>query len=140
MTTLFSQGISRSATLVLAYLIIKKRMKLQDAIIAVKQKRSIAQNEGFMLQLIELHDDIHKLLGESTIQKWLQTKFAVIGLNFHLSHWLWRNYFKLLRYLPFERPPVSENFQWHLFDSFIWNILISLLHLTLTQPFNYTHY
>ena len=64
-----TQGISRSATLVLAFLIIKKRMKLQDAIMRVKQKRSIAPNEGFMLQLIELNDDVHKLLNNCVIQK-----------------------------------------------------------------------
>lgn len=63
------QGISRSATLILAYLIIKKNMKLQDAIAILKKNRSIAPNEGFMLQLIELNDDVHKLLKSSTIQK-----------------------------------------------------------------------
>ena len=63
------QGISRSATLILAYLIIKKNMKLQDAIATLKKNRSIAPNEGFMLQLIELNDDVHKLLKSSTIQK-----------------------------------------------------------------------
>ena len=44
-------------------------MRLQDAIAALKKHRSIAPNEGFMLQLIELNDDVHKLLKTSTIQK-----------------------------------------------------------------------
>merc|ERR1712059_17806 len=47
-------GISRSSTLIIAYLIIKKKMTLQKAIETVKKKRSIAPNKGFMLQLIEL--------------------------------------------------------------------------------------
>ena len=63
------QGISRSATIILAFLIIKKSMRLQDAIATLKKNRSIAPNEGFMLQLIELNDDVHKLLQSSTIQK-----------------------------------------------------------------------
>ena len=65
----YLQGISRSATLVLAYLILKKNMRLQEAITSVKRHRSIAPNEGFMLQLIELNDDVHKLLKQSSIQK-----------------------------------------------------------------------
>eukprot|EP00092_Neocalanus_flemingeri_P073249 GFUD01090331.1.p1 GENE.GFUD01090331.1~~GFUD01090331.1.p1 ORF type:complete len:248 (-),score=69.56 GFUD01090331.1:182-859(-) len=56
------QGISRSATLVLAFLIIKKKMTLQQGIEMVKKKRSIAPNEGFMQQLIELNDKIHNLV------------------------------------------------------------------------------
>ena len=48
--------------MVLAYLILKKNMRLQEAITSVKRHRSIAPNEGFMLQLIELNDDVHKLL------------------------------------------------------------------------------
>ena len=56
------QGISRSATLVLAFLVIKKKIRLEDAIKSIGVKRSIAPNEGFMLQLIELNDEVHKLL------------------------------------------------------------------------------
>ena len=55
------KGISRSATIILAFLIIKKKMTLQQAILSVKKKRSIAPNEGFMQQLIELNDRIHNL-------------------------------------------------------------------------------
>nr|ACO12153.1 Dual specificity protein phosphatase 3 [Lepeophtheirus salmonis] len=54
-------GISRSASMVLAYLIIKKKMTLEEAINTVKKKRSIAPNEGFLEQLIELNDTIHHL-------------------------------------------------------------------------------
>ena len=61
-SAIYFQGISRSATLVLAFLIIKKKIRLEDAIKSIGVKRSIAPNEGFMLQLIELNDDVHKLL------------------------------------------------------------------------------
>ena len=56
------QGISRSATLILAFLIIKKKMTLQQGIEMIKKKRSIAPNEGFMQQLIELNDKTHNLV------------------------------------------------------------------------------
>ena len=56
------KGISRSATLIIAFLIIKKKMTLQQAILMIKKKRSIAPNEGFMQQLIELNDRTHNLL------------------------------------------------------------------------------
>jgi len=55
------QGISRSATLVLAYLIMKRKMTIQQAMEAVRSKRSIAPNEGFVQQLIELNDHVHAL-------------------------------------------------------------------------------
>ena len=56
------KGISRSASLIIAFLIIKKKMTLQQAILTIKKKRSIAPNEGFMQQLIELNDKTHKLI------------------------------------------------------------------------------
>ena len=46
------KGISRSATLIIAFLIIKKKMTLQQAIEMMKKKRSVAPNEGFMQELI----------------------------------------------------------------------------------------
>jgi len=55
------EGISRSASIVIAYLIIKHRFTIQRAIEAIRQHRSIAPNEGFTEQLIELNDEIHKL-------------------------------------------------------------------------------
>ena len=56
------KGISRSASLIIAFLIIKKKMTLQQAILTIKKKRSIAPNEGFMQQLIELNDKTHNLI------------------------------------------------------------------------------
>ncbi|XP_023328603.1 dual specificity protein phosphatase 3 isoform X2 [Eurytemora carolleeae] len=55
------QGISRSATIVLAYMMMKKNLTIKESIDQVKSIRSIAPNEGFMMQLIMLNDQIHKL-------------------------------------------------------------------------------
>ncbi|ROI69451.1 Dual specificity protein phosphatase 26 [Anabarilius grahami] len=48
-------GISRSATLVLAYLMLKQNMTLVEAIKKVKDERGIYPNQGFLRQLINLH-------------------------------------------------------------------------------------
>ncbi|CAL1263821.1 unnamed protein product [Larinioides sclopetarius] len=53
------QGISRSATLVLAYLIVEEGMPLQEATRVVRQRREILPNEGFLLQLCNLYEQIH---------------------------------------------------------------------------------
>ncbi|KAI4820759.1 hypothetical protein KUCAC02_028728 [Chaenocephalus aceratus] len=47
-------GVSRSATLVLAYLMLKHNLSLVEAICAVKQKRGVIPNRGFLRQLIRL--------------------------------------------------------------------------------------
>ncbi|XP_019718289.1 dual specificity protein phosphatase 26-like [Hippocampus comes] len=47
-------GVSRSATLVLAYLMLKQRLTLVEAICAVKENREIIPNRGFLRQLIRL--------------------------------------------------------------------------------------
>jgi len=51
-----AQGISRSATLVIAYLMSKRQMSIQQAIETIRPKRFIAPNEGFTEQLIEYND------------------------------------------------------------------------------------
>lgn len=48
-------GISRSATIVLAYLMLKQNMTLVEAIKKVKDERGIYPNQGFLRQLINLH-------------------------------------------------------------------------------------
>jgi hypothetical protein len=40
----------------------KKRLTIQTAIETIRQKRSIAPNEGFTEQLIELNDSVHGLI------------------------------------------------------------------------------
>ena len=46
------EGVSRSATLVLAYLIRDHRMGVKEALRTVRNKREIVPNEGFLQQLI----------------------------------------------------------------------------------------
>ncbi|KAK2902340.1 dual specificity protein phosphatase 26-like [Channa argus] len=47
-------GVSRSATLVLAYLMLKHHLTLVEAICAVKENRGVIPNRGFLRQLIKL--------------------------------------------------------------------------------------
>lgn len=47
------EGVSRSASLVLAYLVRDQEMQLTDAVKLVRSKREIIPNEGFLLQLID---------------------------------------------------------------------------------------
>ncbi|XP_059193751.1 dual specificity protein phosphatase 26-like [Centropristis striata] len=47
-------GVSRSATLVLAYLMLKQNLTLVEAICAVKENRGVIPNRGFLRQLIKL--------------------------------------------------------------------------------------
>ncbi|CAK6950284.1 dual specificity protein phosphatase 26-like [Scomber scombrus] len=47
-------GVSRSATLVLAYLMLKQNLTLVEAICAVKENRGVIPNRGFLRQLIRL--------------------------------------------------------------------------------------
>jgi len=60
------QGISRSATLIVAYLIAKENMTLKEALEFVKSKRAIiSPNSGFMEQLKEFEE---KMKGLNSIQ------------------------------------------------------------------------
>lgn len=47
------QGMSRSAALVLAYMMIKQRIPLEKAVRIVRKEREILPNEGFLQQLID---------------------------------------------------------------------------------------
>lgn len=47
-------GLSRSATIVIAYLIIKRGLSLEEAIRTVRKFREIRPNDGFLRQLIDL--------------------------------------------------------------------------------------
>nr|XP_020445346.1 dual specificity protein phosphatase 26-like [Monopterus albus] len=59
---LSSGGVSRSATLVLAYLMLKQNLTLVEAICAVKDKRGIIPNRGFLRQLIKLNGQLFGML------------------------------------------------------------------------------
>ncbi|XP_007247174.2 dual specificity protein phosphatase 26 [Astyanax mexicanus] len=52
-------GVSRSATVVLAYMMLKQNMTLVEAINTVKEGRGIIPNRGFLRQLIDLHVKLH---------------------------------------------------------------------------------
>jgi hypothetical protein len=52
------QGASRSATLVLAFLMIKRHLTVQDAVRTVRAKREIAPNPGFLQQLCDLNEKL----------------------------------------------------------------------------------
>nr|XP_019938646.1 PREDICTED: dual specificity phosphatase DUPD1-like [Paralichthys olivaceus] len=54
-----AMGLSRSSTLVLAYLVIHENMTLVDAIKAVSANRNISPNNGFLEQLRELDKQLH---------------------------------------------------------------------------------
>ncbi|XP_056222092.1 dual specificity phosphatase 29-like [Seriola aureovittata] len=54
-----AMGLSRSSTLVLAYLMIHENMTLVDAIKAVSANRNISPNAGFLEQLRELDKQLH---------------------------------------------------------------------------------
>ncbi|XP_053573729.1 dual specificity protein phosphatase 26-like [Bombina bombina] len=53
-------GVSRSATLVLAYLMIHHNMTLVEAITTVKEQRGIIPNRGFLGQLVNLDNQLRR--------------------------------------------------------------------------------
>ncbi|TNN82425.1 Dual specificity phosphatase DUPD1 [Liparis tanakae] len=55
-----AMGLSRSSTLVLAFLLIHEDMTLVDAIKAVSANRNISPNDGFLEQLRELDKKLHR--------------------------------------------------------------------------------
>uniref|UniRef100_A0A8C6PM40 Dual specificity protein phosphatase n=1 Tax=Nothobranchius furzeri TaxID=105023 RepID=A0A8C6PM40_NOTFU len=54
-----AMGLSRSSTLVLAYLMIHENMTLADAITTVSANRNVSPNEGFLEQLRRLDRKLH---------------------------------------------------------------------------------
>ena len=51
-------GVSRSATLVLAYLMLRQRLSLRDALRHVVQKRAIYPNRNFLSLLLKLDEQL----------------------------------------------------------------------------------
>ncbi|BFZ03904.1 hypothetical protein BsWGS_06943 [Bradybaena similaris] len=54
------QGVSRSATLVIAYLMIQKHMTVQDALRFVRARREVCPNQGFLQQLCDLNERLNQ--------------------------------------------------------------------------------
>ncbi|EFB17831.1 hypothetical protein PANDA_010950, partial [Ailuropoda melanoleuca] len=51
-------GVSRSATLVLAYLMLHHRLSLRQAVVTVRQHRWVFPNRGFLHQLCQLDQQL----------------------------------------------------------------------------------
>ncbi|XP_003408956.1 dual specificity protein phosphatase 13A [Loxodonta africana] len=51
-------GVSRSATLVLAYLMLRQKLSLRQAVITVRQHRWVFPNRGFLHQLCQLDQQL----------------------------------------------------------------------------------
>lgn len=58
-------GISRSSTLVLAFLMLKRNMSAVEAVTTVRQHRNIHPNDGFITQLAALDMKLEKLRSQS---------------------------------------------------------------------------
>lgn len=54
------QGISRSATVVLAFLMMKRGMNFMNAVRAVRAKREVMPNDGFLRQLAILNFELYE--------------------------------------------------------------------------------
>lgn len=63
------EGISRSATLALAYLMIKKGLKAQEAMRTVRAQREIIPNDGFLQQLCDLNEKLQRGTWSSEVRK-----------------------------------------------------------------------
>lgn len=50
-------GISRSATIAIAYLMVKKGLRAKEAVEKIKKTRDIRPNNGFLKQLVQLDND-----------------------------------------------------------------------------------
>ncbi|XP_021373972.1 dual specificity protein phosphatase 3-like isoform X4 [Mizuhopecten yessoensis] len=57
-----SMGISRSATVVLAFLLLKQNLGLMEAVKTIRAKREVFPNEGFIRQLCILESTLHTSL------------------------------------------------------------------------------
>lgn len=53
-------GASRSATIVLAFLMIKRHLPVPDAVRLVRRRREICPNDGFLQQLCDLNEKLRK--------------------------------------------------------------------------------
>ena len=52
------EGVSRSATIVIAYCMLERAMSLYEAMTIIRRGRNIAPNDGFLKQLIRLEKQL----------------------------------------------------------------------------------
>ena len=52
-------GVSRSASIVLAFLMMKRSMDVLEAVKTVRGRREIFPNDGFLKQLSDLNESLH---------------------------------------------------------------------------------
>lgn len=130
-------GVSRSATLVLAYLMLKQNLTLVEAICAVKDNRGVIPNRGFLRQLIKLDGQLfgtHWTLFNSITGQvsWVQNKWksvtkiaqALYNRGFQTGMWaspggskqLWGGYIILQCFQTFLKRKMSLK----------WKILINI--------------
>ena len=67
------KGMSRSSTVVLAYLMLRKNMTAMDALTVVRRHRSICPNDGFLQQLAELDNKLRRERGQLQSRSAIQT-------------------------------------------------------------------
>ena len=58
------KGMSRSSTVVLAYLMLRKNMTAMDALTVVRRHREVCPNDGFLQQLAELDNKLRRERGQ----------------------------------------------------------------------------
>ncbi|CAH1249571.1 DUSP3 [Branchiostoma lanceolatum] len=64
------EGYSRSPSLVMAYLMIYKEHNVEDALIAIRQKREIGPNTGFLKQLCLFNDKLEAEKQRRMAEEW----------------------------------------------------------------------
>ncbi|KAL4235103.1 Dual specificity protein phosphatase 3 [Mactra antiquata] len=52
-------GVSRSATIVIAFLMLRRKLPLMDAVKIVREDRGILPNDGFLNELVRLNDELY---------------------------------------------------------------------------------
>ncbi|XP_007894018.2 LOW QUALITY PROTEIN: serine/threonine/tyrosine-interacting-like protein 2 [Callorhinchus milii] len=76
-------GVSRSAALVTAYLMIFHDMTIMEALMTLRKKRPIYPNEGFLKQLRELNENLLDERGRSDSDDETQSQCSVIEAKAH---------------------------------------------------------
>ena len=73
------EGISRSATIVLAYLMIKCGFTAQESVKQVRRYRSILPNVGFLKQICDLNDQLIQQKGGDKSLKLITKKDLIVS-------------------------------------------------------------